>query len=69
MKLKKMAKILFSGSILARLPQILPPNVFSWVLSPLDAKHFRKLSFYSTSTKRYDLNSRKWQKTLILGLI
>ena len=59
-----MAKKLISGLVLASLAQIWSPNVFSWVLPLLNVRHYYKLSLYIISRKKYDLNSRKWRKTL-----
>ena len=44
-------------------------KVFSWVLPILDVRHCCQLSLHGISRKTYDLNSRKWRKNLILGLI
>ena len=58
-----MVKNLTWGLILARLAQILAPDIFSWFLPLLDIRHCRKLSLYTISRKMFNPNSRKWGKT------
>ena len=54
---------LISGPILACLAQIWAPNFCLWVLLLLDVRHCLKQSLHTTSSKTYDPNSIKWQKT------
>ena len=46
-----------------------PQKIFSSVLPLLAVRHCHKLLLCAISKKKYDPNSRKWQKKLILGLI
>ena len=62
-KLEKMAENLVLGLILALLPQIWDPKLFSWILLLLDVRHYCKLSLHAISRKTNEPNLRKWQKT------
>ena len=44
-------------------PNLVPSNFFLRVLPLLDVRHCHKLSLYAISSKMYDPNSIKWQKT------
>ena len=47
------------GLILARLAQIWFPKFFSWVLSLLDVRHYRKLSSYVIFKIMYQENGER----------
>ena len=58
-----MVKNLISGQIWARSAQLCPPPQFFFVdFTLLYVTHCHKLSLYPISRKRYNPNSRKWQK-------
>ena len=58
-----MVKNLISGQIWARSAQLCPPPQLFFVdFTLLYVTHCHKLSLYPISRKRYNPNSRKWQK-------
>ena len=61
-KLEKMAENLVLGLILALLPQIWDPKLFSWILLLLDVRHYCKLSLHAISRKTMNQTSENGRK-------